>query len=517
MCNQKYKASRRGIVIRQKSSDLKEYTKAIILFIAAVAVGLAVFFACAQYSISENSQDTIRTTVTRQSEHLRSILELHYQYLQIMADQVAETDDITSRENMELIANLHEYTDLELSAIIEPDGTSHYDNGAVKNVAHRRYFQEAMSGQQALSDPLESSVDQETRVVLGVPIVRDGEVRGVLGASYNVTALSRLMFNDTFNGIGYSLIVTQDGEIIAYDGQPAYHEISYGDNFFEFYSDKKIMENTSLADVQADFREEKAGLFRMRNEQGDRSSEQYLSYVPLGMNNWMICYMLPLSAAVQPYRFFTRYELIFMIAFCILVVLLFAYMIKKSGQKNRELIRASQTDGLTGLYNKKVTEERINAALQERPEAMHAFLILDLDRFKEVNDGFGHAAGDAVLRCFAGLLRNYFRENDVVGRIGGDEFIVFMKNVDSKESVQNRVSALVQKIGELEFADMPEHITSSIGVAFAPEHGDCYMDLYKTADDALYETKHHGRNGYTVSLQMCEQTESKTGQGSGQI
>lgn len=240
---------------------------------------------------------------------------------------------------MKMIANLHEYTDLELSAIIEQDGTSHYDNGTEKNVAYRSYFQEAMEGKQALSDPLESSVDQETRVVLSVPIRRDEVVVGVLGASYNVTALSRLMFNDTFGGIGYSLIVTQDGEIIAYDGEPTYHKISYGDNFFEFYSDKKIMENISLLDVQKDFNEGKSGLFRMRDAQGKRASEQYLSYVPLGMNNWMICYMLPLSAALQPYRFFTTYEVLFIIGFCILVVILFVCILKKTVRRTGNCLR----------------------------------------------------------------------------------------------------------------------------------------------------------------------------------
>lgn len=139
-------------VISQRRFDLKDYTKTILLFIAQVAFGVAVFFVCAEYSISENSQNTIRATVTRQSEHLHSILELHYQYLQIIADQIGETDDIISDENMKMIANLHEYTDLELSAIIEQDGTSHYDNGTEKNVAYRSYFQEAMEGKQALSD-----------------------------------------------------------------------------------------------------------------------------------------------------------------------------------------------------------------------------------------------------------------------------------------------------------------------------------------------------------------------------
>ena len=476
----------------------------------AVTFGLVIFFICAQQSISKNSQSTIRRTVTRQSEHLRTILQLHYQYLQFLADEIGTSDDILSEENMRRIANLHEYTDLELSAIIEPDGTAHYDNGVKKNLAHRRYFQEAMEGKQTLSDPLESSVDQEMRVVLGVPIKRGETVIGVLGASYNVTALSHLMFNDTFSGIGYSLIVTRDGEIIAYDGQSLDCEITYKENFFELYSGKKTLNGTELSDVKADFEEGEPGLIQVCNE-GERGSEQYLSYVPLGMNDWMICYVLPVSVAKQPYRFFTTYEMIFMVVFGALVLLLFGYTIWKNAQKNRELLRMSQTDALTGLFNKKTTEEQINAAIAERPEAAHVFLIFDIDRFKNVNDRYGHAVGDVILQKFASLLRTYFRENDIVGRIGGDEFVVFLKNIDARDAVYGRVDSLVKKIASLEFSEMPERITSSIGVAFVPEHGDCYMDLYKAADSALYETKRRGKNGFTVSgeLQMCEQVEDK--------
>ena len=68
-------------------------------------------------------------------------------------------------------------------ALIEADGTAHYDTGDVKNVSHRRYFNEAVNGQQTLSDPIESSVDKEVRVVLGVPVLKDGEIAGILGGS----------------------------------------------------------------------------------------------------------------------------------------------------------------------------------------------------------------------------------------------------------------------------------------------------------------------------------------------
>ena len=108
-----------------------------------------------------------------------------------------------------------ENTDFERTALIETDGTAHYDNGAEKNVAQRRYFQEAIQGNETLSDPLESSVDKETRVILGIPVYQNGNVIAVLGGSYNVTALNRMLFNDVFDNSGYSLIVNQNGEIIS--------------------------------------------------------------------------------------------------------------------------------------------------------------------------------------------------------------------------------------------------------------------------------------------------------------
>ena len=99
-------------------------------------------------------------------------------------------------------------------------------------MAHRRYFKEGISGSRTLSDPLESSVDQETKVVLGVPVFHEETVIGVLGSSYNVGELSRMLFDDLFSGKGYSLIVTRDGEIIAHDGDATDYKLSYGDNIF---------------------------------------------------------------------------------------------------------------------------------------------------------------------------------------------------------------------------------------------------------------------------------------------
>ena len=229
--------------MKKRQFQLKNYVIATSVFILAVVVGIFIFFTCVQRSVSENSRSIMITNVSRQSEHLRTILNIHYQYLNEIAAEVGKTEKIFSDENKERLVLMQENTDLERAALIDTDGNAYYDNGVVKNVAHRRYFKEAMNGQETLSDPLESSVDHEVRVVLGVPVYRDEEVIGVVGGSYNVTTLSHMLFDDLFGGQGNSFIVTSDGLIIAFDsGSSSSTEITYGTNLFEYYSQKNLKE-----------------------------------------------------------------------------------------------------------------------------------------------------------------------------------------------------------------------------------------------------------------------------------
>ena len=135
----------------------------------------------------------------------------------------------------------------------------------------------------------------------------------------------------------------------------------------------------------------------------------------------------------------------------------------------------------------------------EKHKGIQAFIIMDVDCFKDVNDTYGHLAGDLVLQKTGRFLRNQFRGGDILGRIGGDEFVVFMKNVDSADHVQAKVRELTQKIHELQIPELKgKTLSVSLGVSYAPDHGKTYLELYNHADEALYETKRNGKNGYTV-------------------
>lgn len=181
----------------------------------------------------------------------------------------------------------------------------------------------------------------------------------------------------------------------------------------------------------------------------------------------------------------------------------YAYIENIDDEKNKELelIYRSEHDLLTGLYNKVTAEEYIQRFLEsdEGKSGLHAFLIVDIDFFKSFNDNFGHAFGDAILSRKAAEIRELFRPTDICGRVGGDELIVFMKNISNRNAVVNKANELSRKVIE-EYTQNGNNykITVSIGVSFYREHGANFDSLYRHADAALYYSKGHGRNKTTV-------------------
>ena len=181
-------------------------------------------------------------------------------------------------------------------------------------------------------------------------------------------------------------------------------------------------------------------------------------------------------------------------------VRLLVYRQNIDAEKRREqyMFDKMQQDSLTGLYNKAATQEHVRSMMLERPDDMFAFFILDIDNFKQVNDQYGHATGDAVLLEFSKVVRNQFRSGDIIGRIGGDEFVVFFP-VPNRDAVERKAKDLsIALLREFPTENGECKISASIGVAVAPDHGTDFETLYKNADEALYHTKERGKIGYTI-------------------
>ncbi len=165
----------------------------------------------------------------------------------------------------------------------------------------------------------------------------------------------------------------------------------------------------------------------------------------------------------------------------------------------KQLHEKSEKDHLTSLYNKATTEAFISEILSSRNQEDEAFalLIIDVDNFKEVNDTLGHLFGDFVLAQLAEHLKSIFRGEDIIGRIGGDEFFVFMRNIPSHDLLKTKAH-MICKAFEKTFTENSKivEISASIGIAICPEHGTSFEILYKNADLALYTAKEKGKSRY---------------------
>lgn len=468
---------------------------AIVLtaFLCYLVVAFMVFFASVDNAVNKNTVELLRSNVQQQSYHFEAVIDLQFNTLEVAASYIGMQPQRLTLEQMEDVLQSLSSTDtFGRTMLILPDGTGYTSDGVTTQVKDRAYFTTAMSGKRALSNPISSSVDGDNKVVLAVPVRRNGEVTAVLGGSYDVGALSNLLFADIYDGKGYSFIVTADGSVVS--SGTTYADWS-GRNFFDAYGKVKYSKG-SLEQMREDFQERSGGSIIVDN-QGVGS---YLAYEPLDCNDWVLCYVVSEEDAKASYVFITQYELLLGLAFLAGVGALQLTMQRLNARDRRRLMQKAEEDPLTGLLNKESTARSITDWLnEERCKGFQVLLMVDLDHFKEINDTYGHATGDLALKKAAQVLRGVFRETDIVGRVGGDEFMVFLKNVGNPEVVQRLMSTLNSRIHAVTVDDLPEETLScSIGAAFYPRHGKDFTLLYENADRALYEAKRAGRNGYAV-------------------
>ena len=136
--------------------------------------------------------------------------------------------------------------------------------------------------------------------------------------------------------------------------------------------------------------------------------------------------------------------------------------------------------------------------MEKYPDKQGVLFVLDVDNFKKINDTMGHAFGDEVLRSLAVRLQSMFRATDIVGRTGGDEFMVFLKDIRDITMIEREGKKIEQFFHQFEVGEYVKYsVTASVGAAVFPGDGNTFEDLYKSADNALYVSKRHGKNQLT--------------------
>lgn len=170
-------------------------------------------------------------------------------------------------------------------------------------------------------------------------------------------------------------------------------------------------------------------------------------------------------------------------------------------KKKQEIMLKDQAerDGLTELYNANTARNKIEEALSpgNLAEDKQVFVLLDLDNYKKINDTFGHEFGNQVLLEVSNILKKMFRSSDIIGRFGGDEFVILLRNLRDYSDSERLIAELCQMICKTYVCNGKSvMLSASIGAAKAPIDGNTFKELFQKSDIALYQVKKQGKNGY---------------------
>ena len=176
--------------------------------------------------------------------------------------------------------------------------------------------------------------------------------------------------------------------------------------------------------------------------------------------------------------------------------MLTARNVDKEKLEEQKMMIAAKMDKMTMVLNRDTTMEYIRQIFERDSINKHALFMIDVDNFKALNDTYGHQVGDEFLIEFAAQLKNSFRDSDIVGRVGGDEFFALMRNIPEKGVIENKAAELLSTIQKVcsDYNDIK--LSGSIGIAMYPDSGKSIEALYLRADTALYQAKREGKNKY---------------------
>ena len=315
-----------------------------------------------------------------------------------------------------------------------------------------------------------------------------GEKRGILLSAYNVSNFSLLLDNKLIGESTELGIVNNQGDVIS--GRTS---MDYMINIFAALKDTKFLKS-SVKDMQADFQSGKPGIAMY----SVRGVERYCSYMPVGENDWYFIMTVRESALRRKLANFEQYGFQLTVKLVIIMVCVFCVIIANwlaEQKRTRKILEdAARMDGLTGIYNRKAIEEYIeDSLLSTGKNSPAALLVIDIDDFKKINDEKGHLFGDYVLQECANSLKESFGSEGLIGRIGGDEFVVFLYDGTDLSKIEARVNDLIHNFNVRTDDGERQKVFISVGIAHAGEETDSFRKLYKEADDALYRAKQTGK------------------------
>lgn len=402
----------------------------------------------------------------------------------LLEKEGAESDDRMT----ELLGIAADAAGVESVLYSDDSGMAVDQTGKILDISETTWFQEVLTGEQPYI------YAGEVQSVAVVKRVSSDAAQGYLVLFYPMHKFADMLLNSGYDSSSFLAVTTLEGDILGASGSST-NACLQGGNLFSALE----AENQDNVTV-------------LRNRMGNGSrgnfvvqagrQNQVLTFVPLGENGWDMVLGVSESYVDRQAGYLRRNVknmvaallIVIGVFFCVVMVINILGKIR-SNEKKKELEDKADTDLLTGLSNKLATERKIKEYMGKNPDKQSMMFLFDIDNFKKINDTMGHAFGDEVLRSLGTQIGGIFRASDIVGRVGGDEFMVFLKDITNDEDILKEAKKVETFFKSFQAGEYVKYkATASIGVAIFPQEGEDFETLYKAADQGLYKAKKRGKN-----------------------
>lgn len=445
-----------------------------ITVLLAITIGLlTVYSGALRNDLQEEVQSTLREVSSQNVLIIQKEIEGDLNALIEIAERIGESEQSSKEEITNMLCRIINRYSFIRMGVCGTDGIAYTTDNAVIDISDRDYFKEAMTGERSISDPLTGIVKGEKIIVFCAPILHEGEVAGCVFASYSVDSLKQILSVSSFDGEGYTYIVQSDGSKVV----DSAHVTSFQNMTNVLVSMEQADEGNKEAaeTLRQLLKEGKSGNIFFHNE-----VDKYMYCTPLNISDWYLLDIVPVNVMETRTNYIMSRTYIICFILIVVYTLFVVWIYKEDYKKKKQMQELLYVDDLTGGNTYAKFKEEVAKRLKYTHEKW-AFIMLDIDDFKLINELFGYEEGDKVICYIWNLLKGSCEDDESASRRIADSFTLFW-NYEKKEEIEERVKKLIERIQHYSVRKETEYILQpNFGIYYVEKTSEDVEDMLNSA------------------------------------
>lgn len=454
---------------------VKMNEKVIIAIVFICFILTLTFSVISFYKSKQNQVGIIEKSLEDNGNQCKESIEEYFEYSFKILNYLANNENIYNMnwdEQYSFLKGQETLLNFEHFIIMDMLGNGYYVNrNEVKDQSHEDFFHDVIDNERFVTEPFMEVHQNRSITTLSVSIYKGKKKVGALCGVIDLNKIYNIFKNKVVGKSGYSFLINNNGDYVAHKDMQFVHDSK---NIFEDFEGKS--NNIDFLREGINKGETSLGKVKLNGE------TYYANFNPLDSVKWNAVFLSPKDEVLSGFNKFVIFQLLALTSGFLLII--FGVRII---YKNIENHRLAYTDGLTNTNNRAAVDIKFKE-LDNKYKSNITIVSFDLNNFKYVNDNFGHHIGDELLIKFAGILQETLGSIGFVGRMGGDEFIAILNNIDI-EVIKSKIDDMKEKIEDYNYNKICK-LEISYGY-FNRGNGDKrpLIEIYKEADKKMYVFK----------------------------